>query len=311
MENNNNSVPPPPEAKSPPATSVAADENGGEAVVERELGDLGPESTVRRKRGRPRKYPVEENGVSPDFSASSVKIEPKRGRGRPPGTGKLQKLASLGGLALDTAVGNFVPHNMMIQRGEDVVQKLSLVANCGPRSLCILSAVGAVSIVEIRPAGYFGSGILRYEGHFHLLKLTGMYTFPEMGGVKPKIGKLTVMLANPDGSVFGGAVAGSLVAAIPIQLIFASFNQNIKSQLLRRHAAESSTPTIAPGDSETKPHFKSTKVEENCTVTSPNRDGNTPSDQNVSLASLQSSDENISEPLLDENNSNVNVFSLN
>ncbi|PSR89887.1 AT-hook motif nuclear-localized protein [Actinidia chinensis var. chinensis] len=294
MENNNSSVPPPPEAKSPPATAVTADENGGEAVVERELGDLGLESTVRRKRGRPRKYPVEENGVSPDFSASSVKIEPKRGRGRPPGTGKLQKLASLGGLALDTAVGNFVPHNMMIQRGEDVVQKLSLVANCGPRSLCILSAVGAVSI-----------------GHFHLLKLTGMYTFPETGGVQRKIGKLTVMLANPDGSVFGGAVAGSLVAAIPIQLIFASFNQNIKSQLLRRHAAESSTPTIAPGDTETKPHFKSTKVEENCIVTPPNRDRNTPSDQNVSLASLQSSDQNTSESLLDENNSNVNVFSLN
>ena len=96
MENNYISVPLPQDAESLPATAVAADANGGEAAVERELGDLGPESAVGRKRGRPRKYPVEENGVSPDFSASSVKIEPKRGRGRPPGPGKFQKLASLG-----------------------------------------------------------------------------------------------------------------------------------------------------------------------------------------------------------------------
>ncbi|GFZ20346.1 hypothetical protein Acr_28g0010510 [Actinidia rufa] len=120
----------------------------------------------------------------------------------------------------------------------DVVQKLSSVANCGPRSLCILSAVGAVSIVEIRP------------GHFQLLKLTGMYAFPETGGVKRKIGKLCVILANPEGSVFGGAVAASLIADTPFQLIFASFNQNIRTQLLRRYAAESSTPTVMPGDSE-------------------------------------------------------------
>ena len=64
------------------------------------------------------------------------------------------------------------------------------------------------------------------QGHFQLLKLTGMYTFPEMGGVKRKLGQLTVMLANPDGSVFGGAVVGSLVAANPIQVSLAFYLYN-------------------------------------------------------------------------------------
>ncbi|GFZ20350.1 hypothetical protein Acr_28g0010550 [Actinidia rufa] len=140
----------------------------------------------------------------------------------------------------------------------DVVQKLSSVANCGPRSLCILSAVGAVSIGEIRPVGYFGSGPLpAIETNWHVCVSRNGWCKTQKGklcvitgGVKRKIGKLCVILANPEGSVFGGAVAASLIADTPFQLIFASFNQNIKTQLLRRYAAESSTPTVTPGDSE-------------------------------------------------------------
>lgn len=59
---------------------------------------------VRRKRGRPRKYgPDESHGtvalaLSPTSSNPPVTTTPnqKRGRGRPPGTGRKQQLASLG-----------------------------------------------------------------------------------------------------------------------------------------------------------------------------------------------------------------------
>ncbi|CAH2057785.1 unnamed protein product [Thlaspi arvense] len=58
------------------------------------------ETPLKRKRGRPRKY-GQDGSVSLALSSSSVStITPnssnKRGRGRPPGSGKKQKLASIG-----------------------------------------------------------------------------------------------------------------------------------------------------------------------------------------------------------------------
>lgn len=55
----------------------------------------------RRKRGRPRKYGPEgvvSLGLSPSSSTPARKLIPiqRRGRGRPPGSGRKQQLASLG-----------------------------------------------------------------------------------------------------------------------------------------------------------------------------------------------------------------------
>lgn len=68
-----------------------AGEDGGDG----ESGGVfvGPDVTIRRKRGRPRKN---DQLGSPEFSASPVSLGPKRGRGRPPSSGKLRMLASLG-----------------------------------------------------------------------------------------------------------------------------------------------------------------------------------------------------------------------
>lgn len=56
------------------------------------------------------------------------------------------------------------------------------------------------------------------QGRFELLTLSGSYTCTATGNVQREIGRLSVSLANPDGSVFGGTVVGSLVAAMPIQV---------------------------------------------------------------------------------------------
>lgn len=56
------------------------------------------------------------------------------------------------------------------------------------------------------------------QGRFELLTLSGSYTCKTTGNVQREIGRLSVSLANPDGSVFGGTVVGSLVAAMPIQV---------------------------------------------------------------------------------------------
>ncbi|KAG5564178.1 hypothetical protein RHGRI_000388 [Rhododendron griersonianum] len=54
-------------------------------------GDVDSEVTVWRKRGRPRKHPVESRECLPSLQ----NLVPKRGRGRPSGTGKLQLLAAM------------------------------------------------------------------------------------------------------------------------------------------------------------------------------------------------------------------------
>ncbi|KAG7950628.1 hypothetical protein I3843_13G124900 [Carya illinoinensis] len=173
-----------------------------------------------------------------------------------------------GAFAADTAGGNFTPHVVPIQTGEDIVSKISSLSQKGPRAVCILSATGLVSSVIIRKPGSSG-GISRYEafckalsvfrhtragnyhahitttwihtlhsltGRFEILSLSGSYTFGEMGGVHRKNGMLSVSLAEPDGRVFGGGIAGALIAAGPTQLIIASFKQNINKEIRRKHS---------------------------------------------------------------------------
>ncbi|XP_058198363.1 AT-hook motif nuclear-localized protein 1-like [Rhododendron vialii] len=137
------------------------------------------------------------------------------------------------------------------------------------------------------------------RGRFELLTLSGSYTCTATGNVQREIGRLSVSLANPDGSVFGGTVVGSLVAAMPIQLILGSFKQNIKLQLLRRHSTEPSTAMGSPSVSDRAkiptPTAKLENVEEN-SVSTPNGDENTISDHNLTRAFLQNSDQNGSQP---------------
>ncbi|KAL9370533.1 hypothetical protein Peur_035673 [Populus x canadensis] len=247
--------------------------SGSESVVE---------NTLKRKRGRPRKYDVGANLVSspplspPPGLSSSLSSCEKRVRGRPRGSGKLQLLASLGGFAAETAGGSFTPHVVPVHTGEDIVTKLLAFSQKGARAVCILSATGVVSSVIMRQPGSSG-GILRYDGPFEILSLSGSFTFSETGGSNRKNGMLSISLAKPNGRVFGGGVAGSLIAAGPIQntefkdlwvffaielfyqlvrfwephaifvliyqLIIASFKQNIGKEIKRRQSAD---PPTAP-----------------------------------------------------------------
>ncbi|XP_010940716.1 AT-hook motif nuclear-localized protein 2 [Elaeis guineensis] len=256
------STPSPSPTPSPPAASGAV---GMGAVVpppplgmEMEAGvgvgmGSGPcEDLARKKRGRPRKYGPDGSSMalalSPTssfspFSPVGVDFSCKRGRGRPPGSGKRQLLAALGDWFAYSAGGNFTPHVVTIATGEDVASTILSFSQKGPRAICILSANGAISNVTLRQPGSSG-GTLTYEGRFEILSLSGSFTVTETGGVRSRTGGISVSLAGPDGRVVGGGVAGLLLAASPIQVVVGSFLPNTFKEHRRKATPESTFSPI-------------------------------------------------------------------
>lgn len=213
---------------------------------------IGSEVGLKRRRGRPRKYDA--NLSSPKSTPSGLSTSPssKRGRGRPRGSGKLQILASMGGMFSATAGGSFVPHVVIVNPGEDVLDRILSFSRRGPRALCILSAIGAVAVVHIRQPDSSGH-CLRYQGLFEIITLSGSYTYGGIGGgTHRKSLTMSISLAQPDGKLFGGSVGGSLIAAGRIQLILGNFKQNISSEIKRRLSPGSSGTADMPGDSDSR-----------------------------------------------------------
>ncbi|KAK8693483.1 hypothetical protein V6N13_071066 [Hibiscus sabdariffa] len=188
---------------------------------------MPPSETVKRKRGRPRKYGPDgavSLALTPASATHPGTITPiqKRGRGRPPGTGRKQQLSSLGELLSGSAGMGFTPHVITIAIGEDIATKLMSFSQQGPREVCILSANGAVSTVTLRQPSSSG-GTVTYEGRFEILCLSGSYLLTSNSGSRNRTGGLSVSLASPDGRVIGGGVGGMLIAASPVQVIVGSF----------------------------------------------------------------------------------------
>ncbi|XP_062117495.1 AT-hook motif nuclear-localized protein 1-like isoform X2 [Humulus lupulus] len=224
------------------------------------------DSLGKKKRGRPRKYDANGNlslaylqglktkppsGTTP-FTLSSPVSSPsefssssKKGKVRPSGSSSWQ-LASLGELFAKTAGGDFTPHVVTVNTGEDVVETILSFVHKGPRGVCVLSANGAVSNVTIRQPGSSG-GILTYEGRFEILSLSGSYTVPEYStGARNRSGGLSVSLAGPDGRVIGGGLAGLLTAASPIQIVVGSFMPNGYKVQKRKYHREQTVASPPP-----------------------------------------------------------------
>ncbi|EOY24022.1 PREDICTED: AT-hook motif nuclear-localized protein 13 [Theobroma cacao] len=208
------------------------------------------EPAMKKKRGRPRKYapdgniallqlapttPIASNsanhggGDSVGLGSSSgggAASEPpaKRNRGRPPGSGKRQ-MDALGGVG---GVG-FTPHVITVKAGEDIAAKIMAFSQQGPRTVCILSANGAICNVTLRQPAMSG-GTVTYEGRFEIISLSGSFLLSENNGSRSRSGGLSVSLAGSDGRVLGGGVAGMLQAASPVQVIVGSFIADGKKQ---------------------------------------------------------------------------------
>ncbi|KAJ0615128.1 putative AT-hook motif nuclear-localized protein [Helianthus annuus] len=90
----------------------------------------------------------------------------------------------------------------------------------GPRTVCILSANGAISNVTLGQPAMSG-GTVTYKGRFEIISLSGSFLLTDSdGNQSSRSSGLSVFLAGSDGRVFDGGVAGSLVAATPVQVIY-------------------------------------------------------------------------------------------
>lgn len=213
----------------------------------------------KKKRGRPRKYgPDGTMALSPMPISSSVPPSGdfpsgKRGRGRVSGHEnkhyKKMGMDNLGELHACSVGTNFTPHVITIDAGEDVMMKVISFSQQGPRAICILSANGVISNVTLRQPDSSG-GTLTYEGRFEILSLSGSFMLTESQGTRSRSGGMSVSLASPDGRVVGGAVAGLLVAAGPVQVVVGSFLPgNQQEQKPKKQKAESIPAIVTPAPS--------------------------------------------------------------
>ncbi|KAI3727890.1 hypothetical protein L6452_16512 [Arctium lappa] len=210
-------------------------------------GGYGGIEPARKKRGRPRKYSPSADGnialglaPAPVTAVSNVVAaagagggnlesendgsggtpnadsSAKKHRGRPAGSGKKQ-MDALGA----PGVG-FTPHVIIVKAGEDIASTIMAFSQQGPRTVCILSANGAICNVTLRQPATSG-GTVTYEGRFEIISLSGSFLHSESNGNRSRPSGLSVSLAGSDGRVLGGGVAGMLVAASPVQVIVGSF----------------------------------------------------------------------------------------
>ncbi|XP_075516689.1 AT-hook motif nuclear-localized protein 10 [Primulina tabacum] len=220
-------------------------------------------SEQKRKRGRPRKYGVD-GGMASGQQPSDVAMQQsqtftpqaappqmlqqdsqlplggsasptsKKARGRPPGSkNKKQRVEALG----STGIG-FVPHVINVMAGEDVSSKIMAFSQNGPRAVCILSCSGVISDVTLHQAATSG-GTATYQGRFDILSLSGSFLLSEVSGQKSRIGGLSITLSGSDGRVFGGCVAGLLIAGSPVQVIVGSFLADGRKELKSANHLES------------------------------------------------------------------------
>lgn len=265
---NTDPTPPPPPSRSAVGQEVTSLEGGG-----------GADPMARKKRGRPRKYDADGNmrhsaqqakgalspssgfhiavaGSPPSSEFSGKRGGRRGGRSSVAGSRNWELLASLGEVFASTAGGDFTPHVVTVNTGEDVASKILSFSQKGSRGICILSANGAVSNVTIRQPGSSG-GILTYEGRFEILSLSGSFTVTDTGGVKSRTGGLSVSLAGPDGRVIGGGIAGLLTAASPIQIVAGSFVPNGYNANKRKQYGTTPVALETPGSPAAGPmHYR-------------------------------------------------------
>ncbi|KAM0019576.1 putative AT-hook motif nuclear-localized protein [Helianthus debilis subsp. tardiflorus] len=226
---------------SPPAVGAAVAGNvaAGNVMVASLNGGLEEQQQARLAAAVPPISAAPVSSVPMEEGFASV----KKGRGRPPGS--LNKKPK--GEAVGSSGFGFTPHIIVVQPGEDVLNKIMSFAQNGPRAICIMSGIGVINNVTLRQAATSG-GTATYEGRFDILSLSGSFVLSEASGQRTRTGGLSITLNDGSNArVFGGVVAGLLTAASPVQVIVGSLiPENRKEPLLAIHGEPSANHGMGP-----------------------------------------------------------------
>ncbi|WVY99297.1 hypothetical protein V8G54_025367 [Vigna mungo] len=127
---------------------------------------------------------------------------------------------------MQTGTGtDLVPHQLTVNVGENLIDKVATFAKSSSQTVCILSCVGSISSVVFRKPGFPSTDTVTWEGRFDILSLSGNYTFvPGQDNVYDgghNCWNLTI--SDCHGTVFGGSVVGPMIVATPVYLILGTF----------------------------------------------------------------------------------------
>ncbi|WCJ28956.1 AT-hook motif nuclear-localized protein 20 [Euphorbia peplus] len=137
----------------------------------------------------------------------------RKPRGRPPGSKNKPKPPIIITRESDTSLK---PVILEIATGSDIIQSIMQLASKNHVGVTVLSATGMVGNITLRhPNAHAPS--LSLHGPFHLLAFSGTFLGPSRGY------GFGVSLAGGQGQVFGGIVAGKVVAASLVMVVAATF----------------------------------------------------------------------------------------
>lgn len=275
--------------------------------------------SLKRKRGRPRKYTTTDGSavgailaLSPLSTDADKKPLLKNGpneasykpKSRPRNVGGGRKQQKLN--AICSGGRGFTANIIIVKAGEDVASKIMAFPQQGTNTICILSANGAVSNVTLRQPATYG-GTVSYEGRFEIISLSGSFMHVENGGTRSRTGGMSVSLAGTDGRVMGGGVAGMLIAATPVQVVLGSFSaeDHFKPEQSARESMPSSSPYMmgfAVPIASASPPFRNTYSESSEDTGSPNGGWNPeqPSQGNFTYSSISHGNTHPSNPIRQE-----------
>ncbi|PHT96134.1 hypothetical protein T459_04016 [Capsicum annuum] len=106
---------------------------------------------------------------------------------------------------------------------KDIVSKIMTFLEQELSAVCILSGVGVLCKVTLRRSKTAG-GTMTHEGQFDITSLSGSFIRSKSG----LTGFLNLSVTSPDGSDFGGVVAGKLRAVTLVQVTLRCFSPYVE-----------------------------------------------------------------------------------
>ncbi|KAL9682506.1 hypothetical protein QQ045_014306 [Rhodiola kirilowii] len=163
----------------------------------------------------------------PNNDGANTQFQRRRKVGRPPGSTNNSKSPASITRKPDPVLS---PCIIEVADGADVLSSISEFCNNYPETcVSILSATGAVSVVNLYQTGPITSSNLEFNGRFVILSLTATFITP-IPATKSQLLpseplNVTIIAKGADGQIIGGIVAEPLIASGTVYITVTKFSR--------------------------------------------------------------------------------------